>query len=86
MLLFYDSDTIRDYPDLLSEYQAAARALAASDLASKVMVAKMDADIDQNKVMLERFDLKQLPFIAWLTKGDQDWSGISGPSAESWLS
>lgn len=72
MVLIYDSDTS---PVLMSEYQVVARAVAARDLASKVMVAQMRGDTDQNKIMVERFELKKLPFIVWLTKGEQDWQG-----------
>lgn len=69
-------------PGLFSEYEAVARTLAHFDAASKVMVARMDVDVEANKVMKERFELDQLPFILWLTQGEEDWSAMSMRSTE----
>lgn len=72
MVLFYDSVTS---PVMLSEYQVVGRAVAARNLGSKVMVGQLRADTDENKAMVERFQLKTFPFVAWLTQGQKEWSG-----------
>jgi hypothetical protein len=82
-VLFYDS-TID--PDMLEDYQVAARAIARSSIGSKVMMGQMNTAEEENKDLVESlFGLKQLPFLAWLEKGQRSLGEIAERKAEDWV-
>merc|ERR1719277_1843464 len=72
VLMFHQSQPPQQ---LLSDYDAVARTLVDLDLASKVMVARVNLEV--NAVMKERFRVEALPSFVWLTRGDQDWLSLT---------
>jgi len=66
---------------MMSEYQAVARAVEAARMSSKVMVAQVSADAQVNQMMVDNFKLKEFPFVAMLTKNEEDYQGSSSSRA-----
>ena len=46
------------------------------------MVAKVNAEVQENKQTIENFGITAYPTLLWLTEGDQDWERRAESTAE----
>jgi len=82
LVLFYDGKSDQN---ILANYQVAARAVATQPLGNKIMMGQLNVETEENKVMVERFQLEELPFMAWLKKGEENWDRIMETDADPLL-